>query len=113
YETCARLIALAPSPAERERLFRAMELQMDGRHLDTPPGPLATAIDASLSGATPSPALVRLSLRLGLKSAYSLAASRAADPEVPALERAGYARTLGELRRPESLAPLLRLLGDD
>ena len=113
YTTCARLIALAPSPAERERLYRAMELQMDGRHLDTPPGPLASAIGASLSSATPSPALVRLSLRLGLKSAYAPAEARAADAEIPARERAEFVRTLGELRRPESLAPLLRLLGDD
>jgi putative heme-binding domain-containing protein len=94
-------------------LYRAMDLQMDGRHFDTPPRPLASALGASLSDGAPSPALIRLSLRLGLGPAYTLAASRATDAEIPALERAEFVRALGELRRPESLAPLLRLLGND
>jgi putative heme-binding domain-containing protein len=63
-----------------------------------------------LSEKQPSSALVRLAARLGLKPAYPLAAARAADPKRPAVERADFIRTLGELQRPESLSPLRTLL---
>ncbi len=42
---------------------------------------------------------------------YPLAAARAADPHVPALERADFVRALGELHRPDSLSSLLERLG--
>ena len=64
-----------------------------------------------LSDPQPSSALVRLALRLGLEPAYPIAAARApTDPKRPAAERADFVRTLGELKRPESLGPLLAML---
>ena len=81
YATCARLLGLAPTPAERERLVRAMEQQMEGLHLDKAPEALASALGPLLASDHPSSALVRLSLRLGLEPAYPLAAARAADRE--------------------------------
>jgi putative heme-binding domain-containing protein len=111
FASCARLLRVAPTPAERERLVRAMEVQMEGLHLDRQPGPLADVLQPLLAGDGPSPALVRLSLRLGLESAYPLAAARAADARLAPEERAEFVRTLGELRRPASLPALLDLLG--
>src|SRR5438045_3215095 len=87
-----------------------MDQQMEGLHLDKPPAALADALGPRLRDEHPSSALVRLSLRLGLEPAYPLAASRAADPKLPAPERADFIRTLGELGRPGSMAPLLHLL---
>ena len=112
FATCARLLALAPTETERERLIRAMEQQMDGRCFKTPPEPLADALRPALrqSAPSPSPALVRLSLRLGLEAAYPIAVARVADPGLPAGERAELVRTLGELKRPESLPVLLARL---
>jgi putative heme-binding domain-containing protein len=107
FATCARLLAFAPTPDERERLVRAMEQQMEGRHLDHPPQGLATPLRLLLAADSPSPALIRLSLRLGIESAYPLAASRAADSKVPPADRAGFLLALGALHRPESLSPLL------
>jgi putative heme-binding domain-containing protein len=110
YSTCARLLALAPTPSERDRLVGAMEQQMEGLHLDRTPEPLAAALTPLLAVDRPGPALVRLALRLGVEAAYPLAAERAADPKLPARDRADFVRTLGELGRPGSLAPLLGLL---
>ena len=112
FAACARLLGLAPTPAERERLIRAMEQQMEGLHLDKAPEALAAALEPLLEEEQPSSALVRLSLRLGLEAAYPLAAARAADARLPAAERADFIRTLGELKRPASLAALLALLGE-
>jgi putative heme-binding domain-containing protein len=113
FATCARLLALAPSPTERARLVRAMEQQMEGQHFDAPPAPLAAALAPSLSDGKPDPALIRLSLRLGIEAAYPLAAARASDRILPPQERADFIRTLGELKRPETRAPLLGLIDAD
>ena len=110
YATCACLFGFAPTAGDRERLVRAMEQQMEGLRLERCPEALAPVLLPMLSEKQPSSALVRLAARLGLKPAYPLAAARAADPKRPAVERADFIRTLGELKRPESLAPLLSLL---
>jgi putative heme-binding domain-containing protein len=111
FAACARLLRVAPTPAERERLVRAVEQQMEGLHFDRAPEPLAAALKPLLEDGSPSPALVRLSLRVGLEAAYPLAAVRAADSRLAPEEQADFVRTLGELKRPASLAPLLELLG--
>lgn len=111
FAACARLLKLAPSAEERERLIRAMEQQMDGLHVDKAPEALATALVPLLHASNPSPSLVRLSLRLGIEPAYPLAALRASDAKLPAAERADFIRTLGELTRPASLPALIKLLG--
>jgi len=108
--SCARLLGLAPTPMERERLIRALEQQMEGLHFDSAPEALASALKPRLAEDHPSSALVRLSLRLGLQAAYPLASARAADARLGAEERADFIRTLGELKRPTYLAALLQLL---
>jgi putative heme-binding domain-containing protein len=110
---CARLLALAPTPAERERLIKAMELQMDGLRLERTPAPLAAVLEPLLHEGTPSPALVRLALRLGMEAAARRAAESASDPRQPAAERAEFIRTLGEMRRGDPATPWLVLLRDD
>jgi putative membrane-bound dehydrogenase-like protein len=113
FAACARLLGLAPTPAERERLVRALEQQMEGLRFEKPPGPLADALAPLLREKDASPSLVRLALRLGLGAAHPLAAARAADGRLPAEERAAFVRALGELNKPESLAPLLKLLAGE
>jgi putative heme-binding domain-containing protein len=114
FKTCAKLLALAPSPSERERLIAAMELQMDGQHLDRAPEPIAAALQPLLGDPHPSPALVRLSLRLGMGVAFALASECAADPKLGAAERASFIRLLGELKRSESLPGLFAIFkGND
>jgi putative heme-binding domain-containing protein len=108
FATCARLLTLAPTPTERERVIRAMELQMDGLHFEKPPEALAAALMPLLEE-RPSSTLLRLSLRLGLEAAYPLAAARAESGSIPE-ERADFVRTLGELKRPASLPTFLKLL---
>jgi len=110
FAACARLLGWAPTPQERERVVKALEQQMEGLHLDRAPEALAGALKPLLEEGQPSSALVRLALRLGLEAAYPLATARAADAGLPASERADFVRTLGELKRPASRTPLLKLL---
>lgn len=111
YATCGRLLGLAPTAAERERVIRALELQMDGLHLEKAPETLAAALTPLLKEERPSSSLIRLSLRLGLEAAYPLAVSRLSDARLSPEERADFIRTVGELKRAESLTALLTLLG--
>src|SRR5262249_5825424 len=41
FAACARLLGFAPTEADRERLVRAMEQQMEGQHFDQAPEALA------------------------------------------------------------------------
>src|SRR5206468_677604 len=68
-------------------------------------------LERMLDERAPSPALIRLSLRLGVRAAYPLAMARAADEKGPAAERAEFLRALGELGRAEALPTLLGALG--
>jgi putative membrane-bound dehydrogenase-like protein len=113
FAACARLLAAAPTAAERERVVRAMEQQMEGQHFEKAPEALASALKPLLEGERPTTAVVCLSLRVGLDGAYPVAAGRAADSKLPAEERVQFIRTLGELKRPESLTPLLKLFGGE
>jgi putative membrane-bound dehydrogenase-like protein len=110
FATVAHLLEWAPTPAERERVILALEQQMEGLRFETAPPALAATLRPLLAAEHPSSALVRLALRLGLDAAYPVVAARAADTRLPAPERADYVRTLGEVKRPASLATLLRLL---
>jgi putative heme-binding domain-containing protein len=112
FACCARLLSLAPTPAERERLVRALEQQLEGLHFDKAPEELASALKPRLAEEHPSAALIRLCLRLGLEAGYPLALARAADNRLGAEERTGFIRILGELKRSDSQAALLRLLGE-
>jgi putative heme-binding domain-containing protein len=112
FSACARLLLLAPTPAERDRLIRAMERQMEGLHFEKAPEPLRAVLNPRLKDERPSSALIRLALRLGVESAYAPAAARAADARSPESDRADFIRLLGELKRPGSLAVLLALLGE-
>jgi putative heme-binding domain-containing protein len=107
---CARLLELAPTAAERERLVGALEQQMEGQHFDRAPQALAAALKPMLEQGRPSSALIRLGLRLGLAGTDALALDRAADHRLAVNERAEFVRTLGELRRPDSRPVLLGLL---
>jgi putative heme-binding domain-containing protein len=113
YAACARLLRAAPTAKDFGRLIAALEVQMDGTHLDAPPASLAAAMKPHLEAPRPGPALVRLSLRLGLEAAFPLASARAGDARLDAAERAGFIRLLGELKRPASLPALLERLDEN
>jgi putative heme-binding domain-containing protein len=112
FASCARLLRLAPTAPERDRLIRALEQQMEGLHFERAPEALASALEPLLKEQHPGSALIRLALRLGLEAAYAPAAARAADARLPAGERAEFIRLLGELKRPASLPGLLDRLGE-
>jgi putative heme-binding domain-containing protein len=81
--------------------------------LEKAPTALAAVLQPLLAADHPDSTLVRLSVRLGLQSALPLATARAADRSLPKPERADFVRTLGQLRRADLLAPLLKMLNPD
>ena len=110
FASVARLLTLAPTPTERERLFRALDQQMDGLHFSNAPQALAEVLKPLLEKEHPSAALVRFTLRLGLKSAFPLALACAGDGRLPADERASFIRALGEMNGSGTLTTFLELL---
>jgi putative membrane-bound dehydrogenase-like protein len=110
FDACARLIAAAAGDAAIEKLVAGMEKGLQGRRLDAVPSALAGLLDRLRDRPAPSVALVRFGLRLGSAAADRKALERIADPKAPQAERIALIEVLGQLGKPESLAPLLSLL---
>jgi putative heme-binding domain-containing protein len=100
---CARLLSLAPSPDDQRALMTGFEQAFAGRALPLLPDELADALSA---GGLASPAL---RLRQGEAAAVTDALALLANPEASPQARLETARTFGETRHPDGLAPLLRL----
>jgi len=113
YETCARMIELAPTEFERNKLIGALESQLEGIRLEAPPDSLAKVLGPLLERPHPLPALIRLGLRLRLKPASDAARHALHDTNPSKTERAALLQTLGELGEGEWVEPLVRLLGPD
>jgi putative membrane-bound dehydrogenase-like protein len=141
FGSCARLLASAPSAAERGRLLAALDLGLQER---LPPrdhramGSLLSAFAAPeakpaegssrdenvppvlmdrllawWSEGTPEAAFLRLMMRLGHRPARELAIKLAVDPGTPEEKRLDALRTIGELGTPECVEPLLQLLSGE
>jgi putative membrane-bound dehydrogenase-like protein len=113
FAACATLLAAAPTSDDRERLIRAMELQMAGKQLQIAPPHLTAALQALLALPNPSSPLVRLGLRLHLPGIDTIATERLMDQSVPTADRVEFVRTLSDLKIAGSLAAFLKLLQSD
>ncbi len=110
---CARLLAVAPGQAERERLMQEMEKEFAGRRLTKVPAELEQPLAKLWGQGTPSRALVRFALALGSDEAHALALKRAADRGTPEGDRLAYLDVVGQAGRARSVEPLLGLLRGD
>jgi len=115
YAACASMLSAAPTEGDRERLIQALELQMAGQQLAAPPPPhLTNTLSRLLAVSKPSSALVRLCLRLRVDGGAAIAVERMFDKSLPAAERAGFVRTLSDLKFADRRTDFLRLfLGDE
>ena len=106
----ARLLERAPGPPDVEAVLEGLEQALEGRVLERVPGILERALARREAEAKSSPALLRLSVRLGRPGAYARALAAASDPGVPAVERTRLVALLGQSGRADAAAALLSVL---
>lgn len=99
----AELLRLAPGPEQVSRLMEGFEEAYRGRTMTALPDELIRAM-ADSGGAT-----LAIRLRQGEAGAVAEALTLIADAKAPLDERLRYARSFGEIRRPEAVPVLKKL----
>ncbi|HWB09501.1 MAG TPA: PVC-type heme-binding CxxCH protein [Pirellulales bacterium] len=102
--TCAKLLNLAPSDEERKTLMRGFEEAFQGRSLTGLPDELVDAM-TRFGGQS-----LTLALRQGKAEAVSQALALIADDKTDASQRLQYVQIFGEVRQPQAVPVLLKLL---
>jgi putative membrane-bound dehydrogenase-like protein len=110
FETCARLLSLAPTAQDEDRALAGMELALAGRRLETVPPPLESWFSKTWGQGAPRLAVLRLGLRIGDKRATSEALRLITDNDSKDKDRASLIEALGEIGADESAPALLALL---
>jgi putative membrane-bound dehydrogenase-like protein len=108
-DACAKLLDTAPGAAQLDRLMAGMETGLQsgtGRMPATPPA-VGQSLTRLWAHGSPSPLLVRLSLRLAWPAAQDQAVRLVADSHTPAADRAELIRALGDAGDSSSLQVLL------
>ncbi|MEY4940058.1 MAG: hypothetical protein RIQ93_1793 [Verrucomicrobiota bacterium] len=108
---CRRLLALAPSAAERDLVLQGLEKAFEGRILSEPPAPLQGTLAEFWSRGSPSPLLARFAARLGNADAMARLRALTGDTGVSEGDRVAALKLLGQAAEPASIQPMLNLLG--
>jgi putative membrane-bound dehydrogenase-like protein len=111
-QTCARLLAMAPGPAETDLVLRGMERALEGRKLTSIPNVLEKELSGLWSRHEPSLTLTRLGLRLNHPQAYERALQLITDSQRSVSERTRLIEILGQIGNPTAVPTLLNLLGE-
>jgi putative membrane-bound dehydrogenase-like protein len=113
-EAAARLLSLATTDADADKVVAGLLKGLEGRRLDRVPQSLTGAVAKLISTEHPKPDRERLALRLGDRGAYQRALARVVEPKTPDAERLALIEVLGQLPRPEGMDALIRIVrGDD
>ncbi|MFA6543327.1 MAG: c-type cytochrome, partial [Limisphaerales bacterium] len=109
-ETAAKLLALAPSPADADELVRGMETGLQGDPVKSVPAALQKRVADLWASRTPTPTLISFAVRLGHGPAATAALARITDPKVSEADRRKSVTLLAE-RHVEAAVPVfLKLL---
>ncbi len=112
FESCARLLAMAPGAEETAMLIRGMEKGLQGSRRDTVPQALQQPLAKLWEQGTPDPTLIRFAIRLGSKKARDEALKQVVDNTTDVKTRLLLLQVLGQVGREEDAAQLLALLND-
>jgi putative heme-binding domain-containing protein len=104
---CAKLLRTAPSPRDSVQLMKGFEEAYRGRAMTGLPDELLTAL--ATTGRTP----LALRVRQREASAVDEALAQIQDAKAKLEDRLLYTRTLGEVREPKAMKPLLSLASSD
>ncbi|HET6883161.1 MAG TPA: HEAT repeat domain-containing protein, partial [Pirellulales bacterium] len=113
WESCVALLNAAPDIAQRNHLIAAIDVQLAGARLDTPPAQLTRLVESLLSQPTPAPAVLRLALRLQIVEALRKSLQLVSDRSASAEDRAALIAALGAAQHPECVDRLLPCLSKD
>ncbi|MGE4004206.1 MAG: c-type cytochrome, partial [Planctomycetaceae bacterium] len=108
-EACAKLLALSPSPEHTARLMSGFLEAYQGREITALPPALAAALDEYHQSLGQSD--LALALRLGKDDAVEGALKTVRDEAAGVPQRLAYIELLGQINKPQVVAPLLGLLG--
>ena len=112
-ETCARLLALAPTACDVDELVKGMDEGLQGDPVKAVPASLQKQVGEIWASRAPTPTLISFALRLGHSPATQAALQKIAAPQTPDAERRVLVQLLGERREPTAVAVMLeRLRGD-
>jgi putative membrane-bound dehydrogenase-like protein len=112
FQSCAKLLAMAPTASDTELVVRGLEKGLEGRRLPAVPAPLEKPLDKLLAVERPSPSVIRLAVRLGSSAAIDRALLMAEDTSLPLSDRLAIIELEGQVGEPSCVPVLLGLLND-
>jgi putative heme-binding domain-containing protein len=107
-QTCAKLLALAPSAEAKNRLMVGLLEAFRGRRIEKLPPALAAALDEYQSKLGQSD--LALALRLGKPEAIAAALKVVGDEKADKPTRLAYAEILGQIHQPRAVDVFLKVL---
>jgi putative heme-binding domain-containing protein len=113
WASCCQLLASAPDSSTRDRLLAAVDEQLAGTRLDTPPADLSQLVEGILRGNRVDPAVIRLGLRLRLPDALPKGLAIVGDRSANMADRIGLMEAIGATAHPECVDRLLSCLSSD
>ncbi len=111
--TAARLLTLAPSDADKDRLVDGMEAGLKGNAVKSTPKELQTELSKLWKNRPHTPKLISFATRLGLPEAMKEAVARVKDPKTSANERRELTLLLSERRGTDAFNLLLGQFGTE
>jgi putative heme-binding domain-containing protein len=109
-ETCARLLALAPSAREVDELVEGMAAGLQGDPVAVVPPLLQKQVGEIWTGRAQTPTLISFALRLSHPAATQAALQKIANPQAPETERRELVQLLGERRETTAVPVMLEQL---
>ena len=110
FATCARLLSLAPTTDDVERLLKGIDLALEGRRLTPVPAALESWFAKAWPGRPSSLNLVRLGLRLGNPRAVERALKLITENDLKETNRSSLIEILGQVGEARSVPVLLDIL---
>jgi len=111
--TAARLLTLAPSDADKDRLVDGMEAGLKGNAVKNTPKELQTELSKLWKNRPHTPKLISFATRLGLPEAMKEAVARVKDPKTSTNERRELTHLLSERRGTDAFNLLLGQFGTE
>ncbi|HCU86112.1 MAG TPA: dehydrogenase [Verrucomicrobiales bacterium] len=105
--TAARILAQAPSDADRDQLIKGLEAGLQGNAVQNPPAALVTETRKLWKTRAHTPQLISLATRLGLPEAMAEAMELVKNPKTSANDRRALTKLLSERRSADALKLLL------
>ena len=106
-KTAAKLLALAPTDADRDQLAAGMEEGLRGNAVQNPPKSLLNETIKLWESRPHTPQLISFATRLGLHEAMDVAIALVKHPKTSASDRRALTQLLSELRSANALKLLL------